>query len=146
MKLLKKWNLFKTKYIKVFGDNNYSVTVDDIVEFINEFLGNTLHEAKEKENGESSSDEEESLAPVKTNKEKISEEDVKTLDEAVEAAKKSLESEEKDVLEEAAKKLTDAMMPIGAKLYESAEKTDDAKKEEGPVEGEVVDEEKKETK
>ena len=80
------------------------------------------------------------------NKEKISEEDVKTLDEAVEAAKKSLESEEKDVLEEAAKKLTDAMMPIGAKLYESAEKTDDAKKEEGPVEGEVVDEEKKETK
>jgi molecular chaperone DnaK len=80
------------------------------------------------------------------NREKISEDDVKTLDEAVETAKKSLENEDKESLEEAAKKLTDAMMPIGAKLYESAEKTEDAKKEDGPVEGEVVDEEKKETK
>jgi molecular chaperone DnaK len=80
------------------------------------------------------------------NKEKISEDDVKTLDEAVETAKKSLENEDKESLEDAAKKLTDAMMPIGAKLYESAEKTEDAKKEDGPVEGEVVDEEKKETK
>jgi molecular chaperone DnaK len=80
------------------------------------------------------------------NKEKISEDDVKILDEAVETAKKSLENEDKESLEEAAKKLTDAMMPIGAKLYESTEKTEGAKQEDGPVEGEVVDEEKKETK
>ncbi len=42
-------------------------------------------------------------------------------------------------------------MPIGAKLYESAQKSEDGaakegseedKKEEGPVEGEVIDEEK----
>ena len=84
------------------------------------------------------------------NKDKVSEEDQKTLDEAVEEAKKSLESDEKDTLEEAAKKLSDTMMPIGAKLYESAEKTADGEKKEddGPVEGEVVEEkdEKKEKK
>ena len=84
------------------------------------------------------------------NKDKVSEEDQKTLDEAVEEAKKSLESEEKDTLEEAAKKLSDTMMPIGAKLYESAEKTADGEKKEddGPVEGEVVEEkeDKKEKK
>jgi len=84
------------------------------------------------------------------NKDKVSEEDQKTLDTAVEEAKKSLESDDKDVLEEAAKKLSDTMMPIGAKLYESAEKTADGdkKEEDGPVEGEVVEEkdEKKEKK
>ena len=78
------------------------------------------------------------------NKDKVSEEDQKTLDTAVEEAKKSLESDDKDVLEEAAKKLSDTMMPIGAKLYESAEKTADGdkKEEDGPVEGEVVEEKK----
>jgi len=84
------------------------------------------------------------------NKDKVSEEDQKTLDAAVEEAKKSLESDEKDTLEEAAKKLSDTMMPIGAKLYESAEKTADGEKkeEDGPVEGEVVEEkeDKKEKK
>jgi len=84
------------------------------------------------------------------NKDKVSEEDQKTLDAAVEEAKKSLESDEKDTLEEAAKKLSDTMMPIGAKLYESAEKTADGEKKEddGPVEGEVVEEkeDKKEKK
>ena len=84
------------------------------------------------------------------NKDKVSEEDQKTLDTAVEEAKKSLESDDKDVLEEAAKKLSDTMMPIGAKLYESAEKTADGdkKEEDGPVEGEVVEEkdEKKDKK
>lgn len=38
LKLLKKWNLFKVKYIKVFGANNPNITVDDIVEFMKEFL------------------------------------------------------------------------------------------------------------
>ena len=84
------------------------------------------------------------------NKDKASEEDQKKLDAAVEEAKKSLESDEKDTLEEAAKKLSDTMMPIGAKLYESAEKTADGEKKEddGPVEGEVVEEkeDKKEKK
>ncbi len=56
------------------------------------------------------------------NKDKIAEEDVKTLDEAIKAAKKVVKDEkaDKDALEAAAKELTDKMMPIGAKLYEAA--------------------------
>lgn len=38
LKLLKKWELFKTRFLKIFGSNNTFVTVDDIVEFINEFI------------------------------------------------------------------------------------------------------------
>lgn len=93
------------------------------------------------------------------NKDKISEDDIKTLDEAVDAAKKVIADEkaDKDALEAAAKELTDKMMPIGAKLYEStqgeesAEKPDekdaknDKKKKSGKKdaqEGEVVDEDK----
>jgi molecular chaperone DnaK len=85
------------------------------------------------------------------NKDKIAEEDVKTLDAAVEAAKKVLgdEKADKDALEAAAKELTDKMMPIGAKMYEQAsaetpsegEETKKDDKDE-PVEGEVVDEDK----
>lgn len=92
------------------------------------------------------------------NKDKISEEDVKTLDEAIEAAKKVVKDEkaDKDALEAAAKELTDKMMPIGAKMYEQKDegaaadssdekpKDDDKKSDkEEPVEGEVVDDEDK---
>lgn len=90
-------------------------------------------------------------------KEKLSEDDVKTLDEAVEAAKKvaSDEKADKDALENAAKDLNDKLMPIGAKMYEQAKEekpADDAeakaaeadkksdKKKDDTVEGEVVDE------
>ena len=92
------------------------------------------------------------------NKDKISEEDHKTLDEAIETAKKVVKDEkaDKDALEAAAKELTDKMMPIGAKMYEAAAKdeaakseddksddaTDDKKDKDDPVEGEVVDDEK----
>ena len=86
------------------------------------------------------------------NKDKISEDDVKTLDEAVEAAKKVAgdESADKDAYEAAAKELTDKMMPIGAKLYEQAaagekpaeDGDDSAKKADDAVEGEVIDEKK----
>ncbi len=89
------------------------------------------------------------------NKDKISEEDAKTLDDAVEAAKKVVADDkaDKDVYETAAKTLTEAIMPIGAKMYEDAQKEEkptegeetDSKKsdKDEPVEGEVVDEEKK---
>jgi molecular chaperone DnaK len=90
------------------------------------------------------------------NKDKISEDDAKKIDEAVEEAKKvaSDEKADKEALEAAAKALTDAIMPIGAKMYEEAskdanEKADgeaDADKKsdkDEPVEGEVVDEDKK---
>jgi molecular chaperone DnaK len=91
----------------------------------------------------------------KDNAEKISEEDKKVLDEAIEDAKKvvSVEDASKDDLEKAAKELSDKLMPIGAKLYEQEAKedgkekpaedanVDDAKKD-GPIEGEVVDDKK----
>lgn len=86
------------------------------------------------------------------NKDKLSEDDVKTLDEAIEAAKKvqSDDKADKDALEAAGKELSDKIMPIGAKMYEAASKdaeetgdsnqeSDKKAKDEEPVEGEVVD-------
>ena len=69
------------------------------------------------------------------NKDKLSEEDVKTLDEAIETAKKvaSDEKADKDAIEAAGKELSDKIMPIGAKMYEQASK------EESPAEGEGKD-------
>jgi molecular chaperone DnaK len=84
-------------------------------------------------------------------KDKLSEDDIKTLDAAVEAAKEVLKDEkaDKEKLEAAAKEMTDKMMPIGAKLYEQADKdsegdSDEKPKEDKdePVEGEVVDDKK----
>lgn len=95
------------------------------------------------------------------NKDKLSEDDIKALDEAMEAAKEVLKDDkaDKEKLETAAKEMTDKMMPIGAKLYEQAdksseEKSDDQsdekpkkgkndKKDDEPVEGEVVDDKEK---
>jgi len=83
-------------------------------------------------------------------KDKLAEEDIKTLDEAVTEAKTHLEATEKDELEKAAKELSDKIMPVGAKMYEAAQKegapaegsAEDGKKKsdkEEPIEGEVVD-------
>lgn len=85
-------------------------------------------------------------------KDKISDDDKKAIETAVEEAEKHKNSDDKDELEKAAKELQDAIMPIGAKLYEAAAKesegeSDDekksgkkAKKDDDAVEGEVVDE------
>lgn len=88
-------------------------------------------------------------------KDKLSEEDVKTIDGATEEAKKTLvdENADKDSLEKAAKELSDKIMPIGAKMYEQASKEEEKNDESGtkneeskdkdePVEGEVVDDKK----
>ena len=82
-------------------------------------------------------------------KDKISEEDKKVITEAVEEAKKHKDSEDKAEIESAAKALNDAIMPIGAKMYEAASKekskSEDDKKSDDkdePVEGEVVDDKK----
>lgn len=89
-------------------------------------------------------------------KDKISDEDKKAIEEAVAEAEKHVKSEDKDELEAAAKALTDAIMPIGAKLYQAAaeeDKADESSDESGnkddkkskqksddePVEGEVID-------
>ncbi len=82
-------------------------------------------------------------------KDKISDEDKKTIETAVEEAKKHKDSDDKEELESALKALNDAIMPIGAKMYEEASKEadategDDKKSGDEPVEGEVVDEKKK---
>lgn len=88
-------------------------------------------------------------------KDKISEDDKKTIEEAVAEAEKHKDSEDKDELEAAIKALNDVIMPIGAKVYEAAaaeapaeEVADDKKKskkskktkKDEPVEGEIVDE------
>lgn len=80
------------------------------------------------------------------NGDKLSEDDKKALEEAIKEAKGKVELTDPAELEKAAKVLTDKLMPIGAKLYESAaadaQPTEgDAKKDdkEKPVEGEVVD-------
>jgi len=84
-------------------------------------------------------------------KDKIGDDDKKTIEEAVKAAKEVEGSDDLEKVNQAAKDLNEKIMPIGAKLYEAAakdEKPTDAEaktddKGEAPVEGEVVDEEKK---
>ncbi len=83
-------------------------------------------------------------------KDRLSEDDKKSLEEAIKDAKKAVDEGDKEKLEEAVKALNDKIMPIGAKMYEAASKEEkpaedtdnkDAKKDkDGPVEGEVVDE------
>lgn len=83
-------------------------------------------------------------------KDKISEDDTKVIKEAAEEAKKVKDNSDasKDELEAAVKALNEKIMPIGAKMYEAAAKEeaptseDGDKKDDGPVEGEVVDEKK----
>ncbi len=83
---------------------------------------------------------------------KISDEDKKVIEEAVEEAKKHLESDDKDELEKAAGELLEKIQTIGAKLYQqAAEEGDDAgadasASEDGPVEGEVIDDDGKDDK
>ena len=82
-------------------------------------------------------------------KDKISDDDKKAIEDAVKEAEKHTSSDDKDELEKAAKDLQDAIMPIGAKMYQQAaddKKTDNSKEndkksdKDEPVEGEVVDE------
>lgn len=91
-------------------------------------------------------------------KDKISDDDKKAIETAVEEAKKHKDSSDKSELETALKALNDAIMPIGAKMYQEAAKEEsktedektaatdsteaDAKKSDEAVEGEVVDDKK----
>ena len=85
-------------------------------------------------------------------KDKISDDDAKTIKEAVADAKKVLEDKDadKDALEKASKDLSEKIMPIGAKMYQQAGddakkgeykagKSDDKASDDDAVEGEVVD-------
>jgi molecular chaperone DnaK len=83
---------------------------------------------------------------------KMSDEDKKSLEEAVAEAKKASDETDKEKIEAATKALNDKLMPIGAKMYESAkdeapadsegDAKSDKKKDDkdDTVEGEVVDE------
>lgn len=93
-------------------------------------------------------------------KDKLTEDDVKKIDEAVEKAKKVVAdtNADKGTLEAAVKALNEVLMPIGAKMYEGsntsassasegenpAAGTDGGKSDDkdGPIEGEVVDDKK----
>ncbi len=85
-------------------------------------------------------------------KDKISDDDKKVIEEAVKTAEEKKDSDDKEELEAAMKALNDAIMPIGAKMYEAASKETQSaegseqseekkdKTSDEPVEGEVVDE------
>ena len=84
-------------------------------------------------------------------KDKISDEDKKTVIDAAKKAEKSLDSDSKDELESAQKELSDKIQEVGAKLYQQQEtagadgeksetKTTRKKADDDAVEGEVVDE------
>lgn len=88
-------------------------------------------------------------------KDKISDDDKKAIEEAVAEAEKHKDATDKDELEAAIKALNDAIMPIGAKMYQQAseeqpaegdtkadkkDKKKKSKKDDEAVEGEVVDE------
>ena len=83
-------------------------------------------------------------------KDKLEEADTKKLNEAIEEAKKTINDNKatKDTIETAAKKLTETIMPIGAKMYEaqnqnqSSESKDESQTGSQPIEGEVIDEDK----
>jgi molecular chaperone DnaK len=92
----------------------------------------------------------------KDNGDKISDDDKKILDEAIETAQKVIKDDKaaKDTLETAAKELNDKLIPIGAKMYEQAQaetpagdaagddKSDKKSDKDEPIEGEVVDDKK----
>jgi len=87
-------------------------------------------------------------------KDKITEDDKKTIGDAVDTAKKVKDNADasSEELEAAVKALNDTLMPIGAKMYEQAAKEDTPAGDETktasddstePIEGEVVDQDKK---
>lgn len=95
---------------------------------------------------------------VKDNKDKLADEDMKTLNEALDKARSVVKDEKasKESIEEEAKQLNDKMMAIGAKLYEAADKAESTEsadktsekdqKTDEPLEGEVIDDDSKDSK
>lgn len=84
-------------------------------------------------------------------KDKISDEDKKAIEDAVAEAEKHKDATDKDELEAATKVLNEAIMPIGAKMYQQSAEAEapaegedtgkkKSKKDDDAVEGEVVDE------
>lgn len=91
---------------------------------------------------------------LKDNKDTLSDEDKKTVEDAIEEAKKHEQSDDQAEIEKAGNELMDKLQAVGAKLYQTGEgaataegdaKTGaaDEKKADDAVEGEVVDNDKK---
>jgi molecular chaperone DnaK len=147
----------KEQSITISGSGNLSK--DDVEKAAKEAEAHAEEDKKKRESAETRNQLENSIYQAEKMKsdykDKLSEEDVKTLDEAVTEAKGKVESTEKDELETAVKNLSEKIMPIGAKMYEQAQKETpeegseskegEEKKsdKDGPVEGEVVEEDKK---
>ncbi|HUC95947.1 MAG TPA: molecular chaperone DnaK [Candidatus Saccharimonadia bacterium] len=145
----------KEQSITISGSGNLSK--DDVEKMAKEAEAHAEEDKKKKELVETRNTLDNALYQanklISDNKDKISEEDSKLVSAALETAKKTANDKEadKDALEKAAKELSDVVMPIGAKLYEAAKPQEESKQDskEGdkssdePIEGEIVDEDKK---
>lgn len=79
---------------------------------------------------------------------KASEEDKKALEESLGAAKEAVKGEDKELLEKASSDLSEKMQKVGAAMYQASEgeaAKDGEPAEDAPVEGEVVEEEPKDS-
>jgi molecular chaperone DnaK len=144
----------KEQSITISGSGNLSK--DDVAKAAKDAEAHAEEDKKKRESAETRNQLENSIYQAEKMKsdykDKLSEEDIKTLDEAIIEAKGKVESTDKTQLEAAVKALSEKIMPIGAKMYEQAQKettpaeaTEDEKKsdKEDIVEGEVVEEDKK---
>ncbi len=89
---------------------------------------------------------------VKDAGDKVTDDEKKEVEEKVKALREIKDKDDKDAIQKAYDELSEVIQKVGAKMYEGSDagsqKPDvggeDAKTDEGPVEGEVVDEDKKE--
>lgn len=149
----------KEQSITISGSGNLSK--EDVEKAAKDAEAHAEEDKKKRESAEARNQLENTIyqaEKMKTDyKDKLAEEDVKTLDEAIAAAKGKVEVTEKEELEKATKELTEKIMPIGSKMYEEAQKDEkpaeasanpdenkDAKgnDKDGPIEGEIVDDKK----
>lgn len=141
--------------------NSGNLSKDEVEKAAKEAEAHAEEDKKKRESAEARNQLENAIyqaEKMKTDyKDKLSDEDVKTLDEAIAEAKGKVESTNKDELEAAGKALSEKIMPIGAKMYEQAQKSGEERVEseessekksdkEDVVEGEVVDDDKSDDK
>ncbi len=86
---------------------------------------------------------------VKDAGDKATDEEKKDVEDKIKELREVKDKDDKDAIQKAYDELSEVIQKIGAKMYESqagaegGESTEEPKKDEGPVEGEVVDEDKK---
>ncbi|HUY53168.1 MAG TPA: molecular chaperone DnaK [Candidatus Dormibacteraeota bacterium] len=143
----------KEQSITISGSGNLSK--DDVEKMTKEAEAHAEEDKKKKESIDARNTLDNAIYQankmVTDNKDKISEDDVKQINDAVTEAKKTADNADadKESIEKAGKDLNDVLMPIGSKLYEAAkdakpeaESTSEEPKADEPIEGEVVDEDK----